>query len=82
MKLRTLYNEGDEVIITSTHNNDLGKHGIIVEKRCSFCKIQILNPDGTKELNPQNNKPVILNHTYAQFKKAEDKLLGSLDPSK
>lgn len=71
MKLRTLYNEGDHVIITSTHNKDLGKEGIIVEKRCSFCKIQILNPDGSLELNPQNNKPVILNHTYAQFKKVE-----------
>jgi hypothetical protein len=69
MKLRNLYEEGDHVEITSTHNNDLHKEGIIVEKRCSFCKIQILNPDGTPELNPQNNKPVILNHTYAQFKK-------------
>lgn len=72
MKLRTLYKEGDEVVITHTHKNDLGKHGIIIEKRCSFCKIQILNSDGTPELNWQNNKPVILNHTYAQFKKIED----------
>ena len=51
--------------------NDLNKTGIIVEKRCSFCKIQLLNPDGSKELNPQNNKPVIVNHTYAQFKKKQ-----------
>lgn len=71
MKLRTLYNEGDKVVITATHNNDLGKKGIIVEKRCSFCKIQILNPDGTPELNPQNHKPIVLNHTYVQFKKVE-----------
>lgn len=54
MKLRNLYNEGDKVVITSTHGNDLGKIGIIVEKRCSFCKIQLLNPDGTPELNWQN----------------------------
>ena len=71
MKLRNLYEEGDHVIITSTHNTDLGKEGIIVEKRCSFCKIQLLNKDGSPELNLQNNKPVILNHTYAQFKKIE-----------
>lgn len=71
MKLRNLYNEGDEVIIIRTHGNDLNKTGIIVEKRCSFCKIQLLNPDGSKELNPQNNKPVIVNHTYAQFKKKQ-----------
>ena len=71
MKLRNLYEEGDHVIITSTHNNDLGKEGIIVEKRCSFCKIQILKEDGTPELNWQNNKPIILNHTYVQFKKKE-----------
>lgn len=31
--------------------------------------IQILNEDGTPELNWQNNKPIIVNHTYAQFKK-------------
>lgn len=68
MKLRNLYNEGDKVIITSTHKDDLGCEGIILDKRCSFCKIQILNQDGTPRLNPQNNKPVILNHTYAQFK--------------
>ena len=69
MKLRNLYNEGDHVIITSTHKDDLNKEGIIVEKRCSFCKIQILNKDGTPLLNWQNNKPIIYNHTYAQFKK-------------
>jgi hypothetical protein len=69
MKLRNLYNEGDHVIITSTHKDDLNKEGIIVEKRCSFCKIQILNEDGTPWLNWQNNKPIIYNHTYAQFKK-------------
>lgn len=69
MKLRNLYNQGDKVQITSTHGNDLNKEGIIVEKRCSFCKIQLLNPDGTPELNWQNNKPIIVNHTYAQFKK-------------
>lgn len=69
MKLRNLYNQGDKVQITSTHGNDLNKEGIIVEKRCSFCKIQLLNPDGTPELNWQNNKPIVVNHTYAQFKK-------------
>ena len=72
MKLRTLYDEGDKVVITATHGTDLGKQGIIVEKRCSFCKIQLLNPDGTPELNWQNNKPIIVNHTYVQFKKIED----------
>ncbi len=72
MKLRTLYNEGDKVVITATHGTDLGKKGIIVEKRCSFCKIQLLNPDGTPELNWQNNKPIIVNHTYVQFKKVKD----------
>lgn len=72
MKLRNLYKEGDKVIITSTHGNDLGKTGVIVEKRCSFCKIQILKEDGIPELNFQNNKPIILNHTYAQFKKIEE----------
>ncbi len=76
MKLRTLYNEGDRVVITETHGTDLGKQGIIVEKRCSFCKIQLLNPDGTEELNPQNNKPVVVNHTYVQFKKKEDDIQG------
>ena len=68
MKLRDLYNKGDKVIITSTHGNDSGKTGIIVEKRSSFFKIQILNEDGTPELNLQNNKPIIVNHTYAQFR--------------
>lgn len=72
MKLRTLYQEGDRVVITSTHGNDLGDQGIIVEKRCSFCKIQLLNPDGTLKLNWQNNKPIIVNHTYVQFKKVEE----------
>lgn len=71
MKLRNLYEEGDKVIITSTHGDDLGKTGVIVEKRCSFCKIQILKEDGTHELNQQNNKPVIVNHTYIQFKKKQ-----------
>lgn len=71
MKLRHNFEEGNHVIITSTHGTDLGKEGIIVEKRCSFCKIQLLNPDGSYELNPQNNKPVIVNHTYVQFKKKD-----------
>ena len=69
MKLRNLYKVGDKVVITSTHGNDLGKKGIIVEWRCSFCKIQLLKEDATPELNWQNNKPIIVNHTYAQFKK-------------
>lgn len=71
MKLRNLYEEGDHVIITSTHNDDLAREGVILEKRCSFCKIGILKDDGTPELNWQNNKPIVHNHTYAQFKKLE-----------
>lgn len=69
MKLRNLFKEGDKVRVVRTHGTDLGKLGIIVEWRCSFCKIQLLNPDGTNELNPQNGKPVIVNHTYGQFEK-------------
>lgn len=69
MKHYKLFNKGDKVIITSTHKDDLDKIGIIQEVRNSYCKIMILNPDGTPELNRQNNKPIIYNHTYAQFKK-------------
>lgn len=69
MKHYKLFNVGDKVQITSTHKDDLDKTGIIQEVRNSFCKILILKPDGTPELNWQNNKPIIYNHTYAQFKK-------------
>lgn len=44
----------DEVIITSTHKDDLNKIGKIVEIHHSYCKIKI------------DNK--IYNHTYSQFK--------------
>lgn len=63
------YAVGDKVKIFSTHANDINKIGIIEEVRNSFCKIKILKEDGTPELNPQNNKPIINNHTYSQFKK-------------
>ena len=69
MKLRNLYNVGDHVLIINTHSTDFGKEGIIIERHCSYCKIQLLKSDGTYEVNPQNNKPIIINHTYVQFKK-------------
>lgn len=59
------WNIGNKVIITHTHGNDLGKEGIITEVRHSFCKINI-------GINPQNNKPLIVNHCYGQFKKVND----------
>lgn len=72
MKHYKLFKAGDKVQITSTHKDDLDKIGIIQEVRNSFCKILILKPDGTPELNWQNNKPIIYNHTYAQFKKVSE----------
>lgn len=69
MKHYKLFKVGDKVQITSTHKDDLNKIGIIQEVRNSFCKIMILKADGTLEVNWQNNKPIIYNHTYAQFKK-------------
>lgn len=69
MKHYKLFNAGDKVQITATHKDDLDKIGIIQEVRPSYCKILILKEDGTPELNWQNNKPIIYNHTYAQFKK-------------
>lgn len=57
MKHYKLFNEGDKVIITSTHKDDLDKIGIIREVRCSFCKIEI--------------EGKMYNHTYAQFKKVD-----------
>lgn len=77
MKHYKLFNKGDKVQITSTHKDDLGKIGIIQEVRNSFCKIMILKEDGTPELNWQNNKPIIYNHTYAQFKKVEESSASS-----
>lgn len=71
MKHYKLFKVGDKVQITATHKDDLNKIGIIQEVRCSFCKIMILKEDGTPEVNWQNNKPIIYNHTYAQFKKVE-----------
>lgn len=56
MKNYKLFKKGDEVIITSTHKDDLGKIGIIREVNNSYCKIAI------------DNK--VYNHTYAQFKKS------------
>lgn len=58
MKNYKLYNAGDKVIITHTHGDDLNKIGIITLVRPSYCKILI---DGKER-----------NHTYAQFKKAEE----------
>lgn len=69
MKNYKLFNVGDKVRIVRTHGNDLNKEGIIETVRPSFCKIQILNEDGSLMLNPQNNKPIINNHTYGQFVK-------------
>lgn len=69
MKLRNLFNVGDVVTIISTHKDDLNKKGIILEKHSSYAKIQILNLDNTPELSKQNNKPIVYNHTYVQFKK-------------
>lgn len=70
MKLRDLFDEGDLVTIISTHKDDLHKAGRILIKHPSYAEILILNPDGTPERNSQNNEVVIYNHTYVQFKKA------------
>jgi len=72
MKNWKLWNVGDKVKITRTHTNDLNHKGIIQEVRNSFCKILILNEDGTEMLHPQNHKPIINNHTYGQFTKVEN----------
>lgn len=71
MKHAKNFEQGDIVRIIRTHGNDMGMTGIIIERRCSFCKIQLLNEDGSNVLNPQNNKPVIVNHTYGQFEKVQ-----------
>lgn len=65
MKHYKLFNKGDKVEIIFSHSNDKGKIGTIIEVRPSFCKIDI-------GINPQNNKPLIVNHTYGQFRKVED----------
>lgn len=67
MKLRNLFDEGDIVTIISTHKDDLHKKGKILVKHSSYAEIQILNPDNTPE--KKNNKEVIYNHTYVQFRK-------------
>lgn len=54
------WNVGDKVKIIFSHSDDLGKEGVIVEVRPSFCKIEI---EGY-------SKP--RNHCYGQFKKIED----------
>lgn len=58
-----LWNVGEKVVITKTgpKNNDLGKEGVIICVRNSFCKILI---DGKEH-----------NHIYGQFKriKSENK---------
>ena len=41
MKNYKLYNVGDKVKIIFSHSDDLGKEGVIVEVRPSFCKIKI-----------------------------------------
>lgn len=57
MKTWKTFNVGDRVVIThSTVKEDIGKEGIITERRNSFCKIDIGNPK-------------IRNYTYAQFKR-------------
>lgn len=57
MKHWKLFEVGDKVLIThSTVKEDIGKEGVITERRCSFCKIDIGNPK-------------IRNYTYAQFRK-------------
>ena len=71
MKNYKLFNVGDYVKIVRTHGNDLNKIGIIETVRHSFCKIQILNEDGSYMLHPQNHKPIVNNHTYGQFVKCE-----------
>lgn len=58
MKHWKLFNAGEKVIITHSHTKeDIGKEGVITERRNSFCKIDI----GDK----------IKNFTYAQFKHLE-----------
>lgn len=59
MKHYKLFNVGDIVEIVYSHSDDKGKIGTIVERRPSFCKIQI---DGY---------PKPRNHTYGQFRKVE-----------
>lgn len=73
MKWCKFFKEGDKVIITHTHHDDLGKTGIIVGWHRSYCDIQILNPDGTPEICPQNNKPKKPEkHPYKCFVKIEE----------
>lgn len=57
MKHYKLFKEGDKVVITQTHIDDLGKEGVITLVRPSYCKIMI---DGKER-----------NHTYSQFKKID-----------
>ena len=57
MKNYKLYNPGDKVKIIHSHSDDIGKEGIIVEVRNSFCKIAL------------EGYPKPRNHTYGQFKK-------------
>ena len=57
MKHYKLFKEGDKVLITQTHIDDLGKEGVITLVRPSYCKIMI---DGKER-----------NHTYSQFKKID-----------
>ena len=52
-----LWNVGDRVKIIRSHSDDLGKEGIIVEVRPSFCKIEIEGYQKPK------------NHTYGQFER-------------
>lgn len=69
MKWSKLFKVGDRVIIVRTNKQDLHKEGIIVGWHLSYCDVQILNPDGTPKLNPQNNKPIVNKHPYGHFKK-------------
>ena len=65
MKHYKEFNVGDIVEIIFSHSDDKGKIGTITEVRHSFCKINI-------GINPQNGKPLIVNHTYGQFKKIDN----------
>lgn len=55
-----LWNVGEKVKIIHSHSDDLGKEGIIIEVRPSFCKIEIEGYSRPK------------NHTYGQFQRVNE----------
>ena len=57
MKHYKLFKEGDKVVITHTHIDDLGKEGVITLVRASYCKIMI---DGKNVMNYLFNIIVII----------------------